>query len=394
MSDRPTPTLARTAAALALSTAVTLAAAILPLGDASAASVRTWDKVADCESGGDWTTVSSGSPTYYGGLQFSAATWSAYGGTRFAPQANLATKQQQILIAEEVLRGQGESAWPVCGPRAGLGDDHAAPYPDAPPPMAPGMSPIVGVGDINSTGVADFLARDASTGHLYSYMGKGDGTFTGRTDLGGGWSQYDMIVGVDDINRTGVPDLLARDPSTGHLYSYMGKGDGTFTGRTDLGGGWNQYDLLIGAGDLNNTGVPDLLARDRNGDLWVYMGIGNGTFTGRTRIGGGWDQYDTIVGVGDINRTGVPDLLARDPSTGHLYSYMGRGDGTFTGRTDLGGGWNQYDALTGPGDINNTGVADLLARDRSTGHLYSYMGRGDGTFTGRTDIGYGYDIYA
>ncbi len=72
---------------------------------------------------------------------------------------------------------------------------------------------------------------------------------------------------------------------------------------------------------------------------------------------------------------------------------MGKGDGTFTGRTDLGGGWNKYNALTGPGDINKTGVADLIARD-ANGDLWSHMGIGDGTFTGPTKIGFGYNIYA
>ncbi|MFF8381054.1 CHAP domain-containing protein, partial [Streptomyces sp. NPDC015661] len=131
---------------------------------------------------------------------------------------------------------------------------------DQNPPMAEGMSPIVGVGDINKTGVADFVAR-GSDGHLYSYMGVGDGSFSGRTDLGGGWNQYDMIVGAGDINSTGVPDLLARDKATGHLYAYMGIGDGKFTARTDLGGGWDQYNLIVGAGDMNSTGVADIIAR-------------------------------------------------------------------------------------------------------------------------------------
>ncbi|MFC8790337.1 FG-GAP-like repeat-containing protein [Streptomyces cinereoruber] len=261
----------------------------------------------------------------------------------------------------------------------------------AEPPMAEGMSPIIGVGDINNTGVADYVAR-GKDGHLYSYMGVGDGTFSGRSDLGAGWNQYDMIVGAGDINKTGVPDLLARDKNTGRLYAYMGIGNGKFSGRSDLGGGWDQYDLIVGAGDMNNTGVADIIARDRNGDLWIYMGIGNGTFTGRTKIGHGFDIYDTIIGAGDINKTGVPDLLARGKD-GRLYSYMGTGTGTLSGRTDLGGGWDKYTALTGPGDINNTGVADIIARD-SNGDLYSHMGTGTGSFTGPTKIGYGYNTYA
>ncbi|WP_197366806.1 transglycosylase family protein [Streptomyces clavuligerus] len=368
--------------------AAALAASALAGGSASAASLATWDKLAECESGGNWS-INTGNG-YYGGIQFSLSTWQSMGGTQYAAYPHQATREEQITVGEKLLDAAGEGQWPHCGPRVGLGSDPADPFPTT-PPMAAGMSPIVGVGDINRTGVADFVAR-GSDGRLYSYMGKGDGTFTGRTDLGGGWNQYDMVIGVGDINKTGVPDLLARG-TDGRLYSYMGKGDGTFTGRTDLGGGWNKYNLIVGAGDINSTGVADLIARDANGDLWAHMGVGDGTFTGPTKIGHGWNQYDTIVGVGDINKTGVPDLLARNKATGHLYSYMGIGDGTLSGRTDLGAGWDQYTAITGPGDINSTGVADLIARDGS-GDLYTYMGIGDGKFTGRTKAGHGYNIYS
>ncbi|MFF0476464.1 transglycosylase family protein [Streptomyces sp. NPDC004284] len=379
-------------AAGVLVVAAALAASALGGGTAGAASLATWDKLAECESGGNWS-LNSGNG-YYGGIQFSLSTWQSMGGTQYAAYPHQATREQQITIGEKLLDTAGENQWPVCGPQVGLGSDPADPFPTTPsePPMAEGMSPIIGVGDINKTGVADFVAR-GSDGHLYTYMGIGDGSFSGRTDLGGGWNQYDMVIGAGDINKTGVPDLLARDKTTGHLYSYMGTGDGKFSGRTDLGGGWDQYNLIVGAGDMNSTGVADIIARDGNGDLWIYMGIGDGKFTGRTKIGYGWNQYDTIVGVGDINKTGVPDLVARDKATGHLYSYMGIGDGTLSGRTDLGGGWDQYTAIAGPGDINSTGVADLIARD-GNGDLYTYMGIGDGKFTGRTKTGYGYNIYS
>ncbi|MER6220599.1 transglycosylase family protein [Streptomyces sp900105755] len=93
----------------------------LPLAAASsadAASVSTWDRVAACESSGDWG-IDTGNG-FYGGLQFTQSTWEAYGGTRYAPRADLATKDQQIAVAEKVLDGQGPGAWPVCSVRAGL----------------------------------------------------------------------------------------------------------------------------------------------------------------------------------------------------------------------------------------------------------------------------------
>ncbi|WP_309170529.1 transglycosylase family protein [Streptomyces sp. S1D4-14] len=92
---------------------------------ASAASLSVWDKVAKCESGGNWS-INTGNG-YYGGLQFSSSTWAAYGGRRFASRADLAGKGAQIAVAERVLAAQGPGAWPVCGPRAGLARGGAAP---------------------------------------------------------------------------------------------------------------------------------------------------------------------------------------------------------------------------------------------------------------------------
>ncbi|MEV0692197.1 transglycosylase family protein [Streptomyces sp. NPDC050388] len=91
---------------------------LLGTGVAQAADVDTWDKVAACESSDDWD-INTGNG-YYGGLQFTQSTWEAFGGTRYAPRADLATKDQQIAIAEKVLDGQGPGAWPVCSKRAGL----------------------------------------------------------------------------------------------------------------------------------------------------------------------------------------------------------------------------------------------------------------------------------
>jgi murein DD-endopeptidase MepM/ murein hydrolase activator NlpD len=103
-------------------TAGTAGAAIaLPVVGATgahAASVTTWDKVASCESTNNWS-INTGNG-FYGGLQFTQSTWAGFGGTQYAPRADLATKDQQIAIAEKVLAVQGPQAWPVCGPKAGL----------------------------------------------------------------------------------------------------------------------------------------------------------------------------------------------------------------------------------------------------------------------------------
>ncbi|NHI05241.1 peptidase [Streptomyces sp. KO7888] len=95
-----------------------LALPLVGTGTAHAADVATWDKVAACESTHDWD-INTGNG-YYGGLQFTQSTWEAFGGTRYAPRADLATKDQQIAVAEKVLDAQGPAAWPACSQRAGL----------------------------------------------------------------------------------------------------------------------------------------------------------------------------------------------------------------------------------------------------------------------------------
>jgi hypothetical protein len=152
-------------AKIAFTGAVLGGGSIALAGQAAAATDGEWDQVARCESGGNWA-INTGNG-YYGGVQFAAGTWASHGGGQFAPSAQLATREQQIVVAERVLATQGRGAWPVCGgplsgrtPRnvlptpagmdapldaPGINGEPAplapppadAPPPDAPPPPAP-----------------------------------------------------------------------------------------------------------------------------------------------------------------------------------------------------------------------------------------------------------------
>ncbi|MFF4323959.1 transglycosylase family protein [Streptomyces sp. NPDC001568] len=87
-------------------------------GDCGPGGEWPWDCVADCESGGRWS-VNTGNG-FYGGLQFWQPTWEDHGGLAYAARADLATRTQQIRVAEELLGTQGWEAWPVCAKRYGL----------------------------------------------------------------------------------------------------------------------------------------------------------------------------------------------------------------------------------------------------------------------------------
>jgi len=123
--------------------AVVLGAAAIGIGvlaGPAAAAEHNWDGVAKCESGGNWSTNTGNG--YYGGLQFSQSTWEAYGGLEYAPRADLATKDEQIAVAERTLDGQGAGAWPTCGKYLTGGGSAAAPAPaPAPAPAAAKAAP-------------------------------------------------------------------------------------------------------------------------------------------------------------------------------------------------------------------------------------------------------------
>ncbi len=116
-------------------------------GQAGAATDGEWDQVARCESGGNWA-INTGNG-YQGGVQFSPSTWTGHGGGEYAPAAHLATKEEQIAVAERVLATQGKGAWPTCGgPLSGatprnVVDDALAGLnnllPPPPPPLTPSL---------------------------------------------------------------------------------------------------------------------------------------------------------------------------------------------------------------------------------------------------------------
>ncbi|MCX6497221.1 MAG: lytic transglycosylase [Arthrobacter sp.] len=103
----------------------TAASAAIP----TATATSTWDSLAQCESGGNWSTNTGNG--YSGGLQFSQSTWAAHGG---AGSAASASREQQIAVAQNVQASQGWGAWPACAAKLGLSGGAA---PGAAPAQVP-----------------------------------------------------------------------------------------------------------------------------------------------------------------------------------------------------------------------------------------------------------------
>ncbi|MFZ2177232.1 MAG: transglycosylase family protein [Rhodococcus sp. (in: high G+C Gram-positive bacteria)] len=131
---KPTTT-GRTVAKVAVTGAIMGVAGAAFSGTANAAPDSDWDRLAQCESGGNWG-INTGNG-FQGGLQFSPSTWNAHGGTQYAAAANQASREEQIVVAERVLDSQGWGAWPSCSSSLGLSSAPTARQAPATKPEVP-----------------------------------------------------------------------------------------------------------------------------------------------------------------------------------------------------------------------------------------------------------------
>ncbi|WP_411076680.1 N-acetylmuramoyl-L-alanine amidase [Streptomyces sp. cmx-10-25] len=243
------------------------------------------------------------------------------------------------------------------------------------------------------------IARDAS-GVLWQYQGTGSGSapFLAKYRIGSGWGIYNAVTPMTALRADGTGDMVARDKD-GVLWYYQGSGNPSvpFKTRLKVGGGWNVYNKLLGARDMNADGRPDLIARDASGVLWLYTNTGAtpNPFATRVRVGGGWGVYNELISTGDMTGDGKPDLIARD-TAGYLWLYKNTGGSPnpYATRAKVGGGWGVYNVMVGPSDLDRDGRPDLIARD-TAGVLWFYKNTNGypNPYAARVQVGPGWQTY-
>lgn len=195
----------RQAPALLVAAGVTGSAIAIPLlgaASANAADGTTWDKVAECESGGSWSADTGNG--YYGGLQISQEDWNAYGGGRYAASPDQASRNQQIAVAEKILADKGTTPWATCALLSGLTEDSGSTHVDT------------GVGGSGGTG--------------------GSGDSSGTVDSSG------TSGSSDSSDSSGLPDSSPSDGAGSDANSGSGTGSssgeaGTPSVKPDKGAG-------------------------------------------------------------------------------------------------------------------------------------------------------------
>lgn len=280
---------------VALATTVGLGGAVVVpatfAGSASAATASEWDQTAQCESTGNWS-INTGNG-FYGGLQFTNSTWAAYGGTAFADRADHATKEQQITVAERVLRTgwngnppQGKGAWPVCGvglsqtPYAGGSPTPTTPPPATPPASTPasGSSPAVGS---KAYLAIQYAKSKVNNGAPYVLGGNGPNSF----DCSGLTSQAWKAAGVDFTNS--ARDSYAQEDlpqyvrgATYQTVTSIKPGD--LVAFNNFPGG--HVALYVGPIGPNGEDLIDTASRHPNGGVgWSTLATRGSTPTGVTR---------------------------------------------------------------------------------------------------------------
>ncbi|MEU4279562.1 transglycosylase family protein [Streptomyces tanashiensis] len=320
----------RQAPAIVVAAGVTGSAMALPLlatGSASAADAATWDRVAECESGGQWSANFGNG--MYGGLQFTQDSWERNGGLAYAPSPDLASRAQQIAVAEKAL-AKGSNEWATCAPIAGLKNDGKAtgvnPGPTAVPTTPTGPRPEsdrtagVPTAPAGSTGTPERSATSAAPVTPATPSAPASSAATAVPTVPGAPTTPAAPVTPDTSTTPGTPvspdvpkdDVSSATPGTGKHRGEAApeesgaKDSSTESGRHASGTGkpGENVDATPVTDEAKNSDVTD--SQGTSGEYTVRPGDSLSDIAQENELPGGW------TALYDANRQTVgtdPDLI-------------------------------------------------------------------------------------
>ena len=286
-----------------------------------------------------------------------------------------------LLISMPMFTGAGRVAW---------GELAFATHVDYPAPGGPGAMVS---GDFDRDGHPDLAVANYS-GTVSIFLNNGDGTFRPGQDYSTGGQPrflYPVLsIATADLNRDGILDLVVANSAPNNtVFVLLGNGDGTF--QTSVGFGTGAGPGFVAISDWNGDGRLDLaVTNSTDNTVSVLLGNGAGGFGSKTDFATGINPVS--LAVGDVNGDGEQDLIvsnlgaSRLPGAalpiGTVSVLLGRGDGTFLGKTDYPVGVNPSSVATA--DLNRDGNLDLAVADQgnygTVNALSILLGNGDGSF--------------
>ncbi|MFF4752628.1 transglycosylase family protein [Streptomyces sp. NPDC002514] len=321
----------RQAPALVVAAGVTGSAIAIPLLAATAASAAdgtTWDRVAECESGGAWS-ASTGT-SYYGGLQISQQDWDKYGGDKYAVTPDQASRQQQIAVAEKILADQGTTPWATCALLSGLTAKSGH------------IGVDTGVTDGSSSGKKDSAEDSDGSGSKGSASGSGSSDSSGLPGSQGLSDSPPSSGTSSDPSSDSTSDSLPSGSPSGSPSSSASPGTGT-------GAGHGATDGSAKSGKPDKSASPDSSASPGIGDSSTESPDPAGA-DNSWRTGGSWSLVDTgSLGGGGRHRGGSADESGTTgaggrgaaPSGKHVYTVRaGDSLGSIADSLGVDGGWH------------------------------------------------------
>jgi hypothetical protein len=245
------------------------------------------------------------------------------------------------------------------------------------------------VGDFNRDGHLDWVVSNGGSNDVWLYLGNGDGTVQAPRiiPLKG---QSPIAIAAVDLRGTGILDLVLAEPDSLTVGVLLGNGDGTFAPEQLYSSPARPLSLTVA--DFNHDGHPDvvlgLIADAPVGAVAFFAGDGTGKLLApvTTPLTRNISPAAVVVALasGDLNNDGIPDLLVTDQNfdSPGTYVYLGKGDGTFTAGTNLGGILN-----AAIGDLNKDGCPDVVTID-TLGAATVLLGHCDGTFQLLSPLGF------
>lgn len=269
----------------------------------------------------------------------------------------------------------------------------AVPLYDAQTTFGPGFLQIplfVTSADFNGDGKPDLAVANGNSSVVTVLLGSGTGTFVPWTDLTTGTNP--RSIAIADVNSDGKPDLAVANRDAHTVSVLLGNGNGTFTGTTSIpipkvaSFASEATPVSVSIADMNRDGKPDLLvANDNSGDVTLFLGNGNGSFDGGTNIiTGSFASNPKSVAVADINGDGKPDFVVANQGANNVAVLIGNGNGTFAAATTFAAGASP--TFVASADLNGDGKFDLAVANRDSNNISVLLGNGNGGFAAATNF--------